>query len=111
MSDALLLGEMYRQLLETTIAAFAGQHYEVAYHAFSGAMHAANDLGEDAKLAAVELLAHKQHDWIETHAADHLLADRAAVRRGNSSIYATLLVQLAIMRHLLQKKSRRLGRD
>jgi hypothetical protein len=38
------LGDLYRRLIKINEEAFAGEHYDIAYHALSGAFYCAQPL-------------------------------------------------------------------
>src|SRR5215216_5343350 len=79
-----------RLLAESREAHACGQH-EVAYHALTAAMHAADDA---ADVAAHEAAAQLEH--IDVHAPEHRLSTRSAARHAHPGVYTLLTRQSAM---------------
>ena len=96
--------DMYARLMAISNEAFAGQHFEVAYHALAAAMHWARDSHAMHQIKEVELVAQQQLDWIDKHAPAHPVSSQSAHMRGNQSIFRLLAHQAATQVHLTQLK-------
>lgn len=75
------------QFRDQNIQAFAGRHFEIAYHAFAAAILFAGDIRDAGLLAEVQRLAEEQGQWIDTNAPEHKLSSRNAKTQGNESIF------------------------
>jgi hypothetical protein len=78
--------DVYTQALALNGSAFAGSHYEVAYHLLMSALHCAEDLGDMDRLAEVSALAGAQQRSLDQAAPGHRLATASA--RGARGVFA-----------------------
>lgn len=92
---------LYDGAMTLSRAAFAGRHYAVAYHELAAALHAAYDLGDDARLSAVGEVAVEQGMWLDDHEPDHELSAQSAASRGTLSLWATLGQEVQTRRRML----------
>lgn len=60
------LAATYNTLRDITHPAFASEHLAVAYHALAGALHAAQDLHNQARLEEVQVIAQEQLRTIDS---------------------------------------------
>lgn len=70
--------DVYAEALALNESAFAGGHYEVAYHLLMTALHCAEELGDADRLAAVSALARGQQADLDRAAPAHRLASGSA---------------------------------
>src|SRR5215218_6072833 len=87
---------LFVRLLAESREAHACGQYEVAYHALTAAMHAADDA---ADIAALETAAHEaaaQLEHIDVHAPEHRLSTRSAARHAHPGVYTLLTRQSAM---------------
>lgn len=95
---------LYDTAMTLSRTAFAGGHYGVAYHALAAALHAAYDLGDDARLATVGEVGEEQRQWLDEHDPDNALAARAAATRGSADVWATLRLEVQTRRRMLEHR-------
>jgi hypothetical protein len=100
------IGDLYEQLIALSEVAFAGEHYEAAYHALIGAMHMAYDQGNPDGIEAVKRMAQDQLGWLDSYRPHHTTGSTAAMHRGQRSIYESLQLQADAM--LLRVRSRQI---
>ncbi|HET9224030.1 MAG TPA: hypothetical protein VFO07_16070 [Roseiflexaceae bacterium] len=98
------MGELYEQLIALSEIAFAGEHYEAAYHALVAAMHTAYDDGNPDGIEMAKRMAQEQIDWLDAYRPNHTTGSTAAMHRGQRSIYESLQLQADAM--LLRVRSR-----
>src|SRR5215216_1289721 len=82
--------DLYTRLLASSQDAFAAEFYEVAYHALMAALHYADSTQDAARLQEVATVAQTHQARLATESPEHLIAPRAAQRRGNRDVYASL---------------------
>jgi len=99
-----VLDDLYERLVAIARAAFADQHYEVAYHALSGAVHAAYTLHDDERLLAVQDLVRQQISWVNMYTPTHRISSYSAAQRGNRGVYDSLATQIDSMRLRLKNE-------
>jgi hypothetical protein len=75
--------------------AHAHRQHEVAYHALTAAMHAADDVGDAQALAEVEREARAQIDWIDHNVPDNRLSTASASKHQHPGVFALLARQAA----------------
>ena len=83
-----------RLLLLSREAHARGQH-EVAYHALTAAMHAADDARNVRALAELGREAEAQIAWVDRYAREHRLSSTSAARHQHPGVYAMLARQIA----------------
>jgi len=91
------LRELYQQFMDQNVQAFAGRHFEVAYHALAAALHCVEDIRDAGLLAEVQWLAEEQAKCIDTNALGHNLSSPRAKARGNESMFLSLSKQARSM--------------
>ena len=91
---------LFEQLLAASRDAHARQQHEVAYHALTAAMHAADDAGDVSALAEVAREAEAQIAWIDRHAPTHRLSSNSARAHNHPGVYAMLVRQTAAHRQM-----------
>ncbi len=77
----------YQHLLDLNAEAFAGEHYEVAYHLLEAALHCADGVGDEAGVARVQQLAEQQGAWLDAHRPHHRMASQGAMARGTMPLF------------------------
>ena len=105
LSKAELESSSYASLLAINRQAFAGAHYEVAYHALAGALHCAIDDDDHAKMRDVQAIAGHQRDWIDQYRPEHRLSTASARTRGQNSMFAMLERQAAAAGHIRPRRT------
>jgi ABC-type nitrate/sulfonate/bicarbonate transport system substrate-binding protein len=100
--------DSYPRLLVINRDAFAGAHYEVAYHALAAALHSACDEANQERVRTVQTLATQQRDWIDEHRPEHRMSSTSARTRGQNSQFWMLERQAAALRQLPLMKAGRL---
>ena len=93
-----------RLLAESREAHAHGQH-EVAYHALTAAMHAADDAADVVALKTAGLEAVTQLEHIDRHIPDHRLSTTSAARHVHPGVYTLLARQSAM--HVQMHEARR----
>jgi len=93
-----------RLLAESREAHACGQH-EVAYHALTAAMHAADDAADVAALETAGLEAAAQLQHIDQHTPEHRLSTKSAARHVHPGVYTLLARQTAM--HVQMHEARR----
>jgi hypothetical protein len=101
--------DSYSRLLVINRDAFAGAHYEVAYHALAAALHSACDQANQERVRNVQTLATQQRDWIDVHRPEHRMSTTSALTRGQKSQFWMLERQAAALRQLALMKAGRLA--
>lgn len=108
MSESNLNNNLYQRLMSINQEAFAGQRYNVAYHALMAALHCAQDLDDSQGLAEVERVANEQSSWIDAHHPEYEHSTQSASKRNNSSIYVNAARQahagIRIIQHRADKQ-------
>lgn len=97
---------LYDAAMTLSRTAFAGRHYAVAYHSLAAALHAAYDLGDDERLAAVGEVCQEQQMWLDDREPQHELSSQSAIRRGTHSLWATLRQDVQRRRQMLEHHRR-----
>lgn len=95
---------LYEAAMTLSQSAFATRHYAVAYHELAAALHAAADLGDDARLAEVEGVAEEQGAWLDDFEPEHLLSTRSATRRHSHNVWALLQREAQARRQMLEQR-------
>lgn len=95
---------LYETAMNLSRAAFAGRHYAVAYHGLAAAMHAAYDLDDADRLAAVGEASREQDTWINDHDPEHELSARSATSRNMHSLWAMLQQEVHTRQQMLQQR-------
>lgn len=95
--------DLYTRLLTINTDAMEGRLYEVAFHALTAALHAAEVRGDAERFDAVKRLAERQLEHIDKHEPEHRFSSRSAAERGQHPVFATLARQ-AHTRALLVRK-------
>lgn len=98
------LASMYDRLLDDSRTAFASGHLAVAYHALAAALHAAQDLEDQARLEEIEAEAQRQMQAIDASLPVGAFSTKAAAHRGAEPLWATLARQAELARHLLRTR-------
>jgi hypothetical protein len=83
--------------MDQSARAFAGRHFEVAYHVLAAALHCAHEVQDGELVWAVQKRAEEQGRWIDTNAPDHRLSSRSARARSGNSIFASLTGEAKVM--------------
>lgn len=94
--------DIYSQLMAISHMALENGHYETAYHALTSAMHYVTDLRDEERLKEVETVAKSQQEWIDTHAPEHRMSTKSAVKRQGKSLY-DMLARQAATQELIEK--------
>ncbi len=81
------LRQTYQHLLDLNAEAFAGEHYEIAYHLLEAALHCADGLGDEVGMARVQQLAEQQGAWLDQNRPDHRMASKGAKGRGTMPLF------------------------
>jgi hypothetical protein len=97
---------LYAPLLELSRAAHAGRQHEVAYHALTAAMHAANDARDRDALEAIAHEAESQIGWIDRHTSAQRLSTNSAHQHGHPGVYAMLAREARLHADLLRRQIR-----
>jgi len=96
---------VYDDALRMSREAFAQQHYNVAFHALSAALHAAYDLSDEARLSTVGALAHEQCGWLAAHEQEHEppgeLSAPFAAGSGSRSLWDVLCEEVETRQRML----------
>jgi hypothetical protein len=98
-------GNAYQSLLAINGEAFAGAHYEVAYHALAAALHCAVDESDRERMRDVQAIAGRQRDWIDQFRPEHRLSTASARARGQQSMFAMLERQASAAGHILPRRN------
>jgi hypothetical protein len=101
--------DLYSRLIAINSEAFAGQHFEVAYHTLVAAFQCARDSNAEQRIVEVERFANEQIDWIDQHTPEHHLSSQSAHIRGNESVFKLLVDQALAYVHILHLKSETLA--
>ncbi len=99
--------DIYERLMAISEEALESAHYETAYHALTAAMHYAEDIGDEQRLARVEQVAKAQRDWIDSRAPQHRMSTHWATQHQHKGLYQTLIQQAAAQILIVQHKNRR----
>ena len=99
--DTAVARTLYERLLELSGEAHGAGLHEVAYHALSAAMHAAESAGNTGAVAAVGREARKQINWIDAHAPAHRLSTKSSKRHDHPGVYAMLERQAEMIARLM----------
>ena len=86
---------LFDRLLVLSREAHARGQHEVAYHALTAAMHAADDARDVRALAELGREAESQIAWIDRNAREHRLSTTSAARHQHPGVYAMLARQIA----------------
>ncbi|MBD2088914.1 hypothetical protein H6F67_03490 [Microcoleus sp. FACHB-1515] len=87
---------IYEQLVMVSQRALENHAYEVAYHALVAAMHCADDLQDEQRLAFIEQEAERQKNFIDETSSNHRLSSQAVQQRGGVNLYDSLMAQAHI---------------
>lgn len=90
------LTDSYEQLIAVSQKMLHSGHYEVAFHALQAALHCAEDLKDQQRLASVEQQAKTQRDFINATAPEHRMSTQASVNRGGTNLYDSLIRQARV---------------
>jgi hypothetical protein len=93
--DAPTVDAFFTHLMAISRDAAAAGHFEVAYHALAGALHAAQDADEAAKLLEVEATVRAVLAMIDTTAPAHPLSSASTTARTDRPPRANLFAMLA----------------
>jgi len=104
--DTAVARTLYERLLSLSQEAHRAGLHEVAYHALSAAMHAAESAGDAGAVAAVAPEARRQIDWIDGHAPSHRLSPASAKGRDHPGVYAMLERQAEMVARLIDPRVR-----
>lgn len=100
-------GDLYERLMAVSEEAIESAHYETAYHALTAALHYAEDIGDEQRLAKVEQTAKEQQELIDTRAPEHRMSTHSDTKHHASNLYDTLARQASAQILLAQHKKRR----
>lgn len=98
---------LFNDLVRLCKDAFAGGHYEAAYHILTGSVHYAKDIASEQHLRVLEQIAQEQSDWINAHAPDNVMSIHAARRRNGIDLYGMLLRQITASIRIVRDQARR----
>ncbi|MEH2242160.1 hypothetical protein [Nostoc sp.] len=96
--------DIYSQLMVISQESIKNEHYETAYHALCGALHYAQDIGDEHCVRGVEEAAKAQRNWIDAHAPKHRLSSQSTTLRQGVSLYDTLARQAFTQALLIRNK-------
>jgi len=94
---------LFDRLLSLSREAHESRLHEVAYHALSAAMHAAQTGGDVAGVAAIADEARQQIHWIDTNVPSHRLSTRSAMKHDHPGVYAMLERQGEMVVRMLER--------
>lgn len=100
-------GDLYERLIAISEEAIDSEHYETAYHALTAALHYAQDIGDEQRLATVKQTAKEQQELIDTRAPEHRMSTHSSSKHHASNLYETLARQASAQILLVQHKKRR----
>jgi hypothetical protein len=103
--DTAVARTLYDRLLGVSREAHGAGLHEVAYHALSAALHAAESAGDRGAVAAIAREAREQIDWIDANAPAHRLSTASAKRHDHPGVYAMLGRQAAMLARLMERSS------
>lgn len=98
---------MYEQLIAISQEALMSAYYETAYHALTAALHYAENIGDEQRLAEVEQVAKAQRDWIDSRAPQHRMSTQWATQHQHKGFYHSLIQQVATQILIVQHKNRK----
>ena len=93
---------LYEQLLSASRQAFTEEGYETAYHALTAAMHRARDLQSFSLLHDLVQEANTQKNELDRIHPTHILSSSSAQKRGNVSLYYSLVQQIETVLRLFK---------
>lgn len=108
--DAESAHALFDRLLPLSREAHSYGFHEVAYHALTAAMHAAQTAHDSAGVAVTANEARQQVEWIDTHVPDHRLSTNSARRHGHPGVYAMLGRQAEMILRILERERGDSGR-
>ena len=103
------LSNLYQRLMSINQEAFAGEYYNIAYHALAAALHYAQSLNNEQSLSKVERVAEEQLRWIDLHHPEYRYSTQSSSNRGHPNIYANLIRQVKAMVLIHQHEMKKQG--
>ncbi|MCL4297016.1 MAG: hypothetical protein KJ077_14860 [Anaerolineae bacterium] len=97
------LDDLYQRLIQINQEAFAGEYYDVAYHALAAALQCAQHLKNIQYLVDIERLANEQLNWIDAHHPEFEHSTQSAAERSHKSIYYNLASQAKTRALMIQR--------
>ena len=97
MSISIERRDLYARLLAMSQEAMEKEHYEVAYHSLSAALHFAQDTRDAERLDEVADIALSQLAYINANAPSNLMSSNSAAKRSGVDMYE-MLARMAEMR-------------
>jgi hypothetical protein len=95
---------LFDRLLTLSREAHESGLHEVAYHALTAAMHAAQIGRDSAGVATIADEAREQIKWIDTHVPEHRLSTRSARKHDHPGVYAMLGRQAEMVARMLGRE-------
>lgn len=100
------LRDFYQSLMRINKETFAGQEFDIAFHALMTALHCAQTLRDIQYLVKVERVANEQLAWIDSHHPEYEHSTQSASVRNHVSIYQSLAHQARARVTIIQKAAR-----
>ena len=96
---------LFDRLLVVSREAHQQGLHEVAYHALTAALHAAQSGGDMPGVETIAEEAREQIEWIDGHAPAHRLSTESAKRHDHPGVYAMLGRQADMIARMLARES------
>jgi len=95
------------RLLALNQEAFAGGHYEAAYHILDAALHYAYDTGDSEQLGQIEQLAQQQLRHIDSNTPSHTMSSQSVMGRHGVNLFEVLAQQASVHARLVDDRKHR----
>ncbi|MCC7452400.1 MAG: hypothetical protein IT324_33675 [Anaerolineae bacterium] len=95
------------RLLTLNQEAFAGGHYEAAYHILDAALHYAYDTGNSDQLRQIEQIAQQQLRHIDSNVPSHTMSSQSVMGRHGVNLFDVLAQQASVHARLIDDRKHR----
>jgi hypothetical protein len=101
---------LYQRLWQISKEAFAGEEFDIAYHALTAALYCGRILNDVEILREVENVARDNLAWIDAHRPDYDHSTQSASTRNHASVYQTLAQQAKARVTIIQNATKLFSR-